>query len=260
MGTASRAVRRSLRYTARRSRAGASRRAACSTRWASTRTLTLRHLILTCAILQLSLQLEAVREEAIFNNFATSVEMPAADGTEFIFSLRQGVKIQSQSDNPAAGEELTSHDVRESFVRRGTAITAPDKRFPLKISGTGSPDADKLRAALQTPDPYTFSFKLSDPFIPAFREMSNPTWAIVPAKVIEKYGTFQAGGLGQKAWGSGPFMLTEFRGTERIILKRHPEYFLNPKPWLDRSTTSSLRSRSPCLPASTPVSTTSTAL
>jgi len=63
-------------------------------------------------------------EEAIFNNFATSVEMPAADGTEFIFSLRQGVKIQSQSDNPAAGEELTSLDVRESFVRRGTAITA----------------------------------------------------------------------------------------------------------------------------------------
>jgi peptide/nickel transport system substrate-binding protein len=90
-----------------------------------------------------------------------------------------------------------------------------------------------LGAALQTPDPYTFRFKMSRPFVPAHREMSNPTWAIVPAKVIEKFGTFQAGGLGQKAWGSGPFMLSEFRGTERIILKRHPEYFLNPRPWLD---------------------------
>ena len=92
----------------------------------------------------------------------------------------------------------------------------------------------RCRAALQTPDPYTFSFKLSKPFVPAFREMSNPTWAIVPAKVIEQYGSsFTFGGLGQKAWGSGPFMLNEFRGTERIVLKRHPEYFLNPRPWLD---------------------------
>jgi peptide/nickel transport system substrate-binding protein len=173
-------------------------------------------------------------ETAIFNNFALGVEMPSPDQTEFIFSLRPGVKIQPQDDNPAAGEELNSTDVKESWIRRGTAITAPDKRFPLRISNTTSPDANALRAALQTPDPLTFRFKLSRPFVPAFREMSNPTWAIVPAKVIEQYGSsFTFGGLGQKAWGSGPFMLNEFRGTERIILKRHPEYFLNPRPWLD---------------------------
>jgi len=173
-------------------------------------------------------------ETANFNNFARGVEMPAEDHTEFIFSLRPGVKVQPQEDNPAKGEELTSEDVKQSFVRRGTAITAPDKRFPLRISGTSSPDATALGAALRTPDAYTFSFKMSRPFLPAFREMSNPTWAIVPAKVIEEYGTsFQTGGLGQRAFGSGPFMLEEFRGTERIILKRHPEYFLSPRPWLD---------------------------
>lgn len=173
-------------------------------------------------------------ETAIFNNFALSVEMPAEDHTEFIFTLRPGVKIQPQIDNPAAGEELTSEDVKQSFVRRGTAITAPDKRFPLRISGTTTPDTTRLAAALKTPDPYTFSFKMSSPFVPAFREMSNPTWAIVPAKVIEQYGSaFSANSLGQKAFGSGPFMLREFRGQERIILERHPEYFLNPRPWLN---------------------------
>jgi len=31
-------------------------------------------------------------------------------------------------------------------------------------------------------------------------------------------------------------MLEEFRGTERIVLKRHPEYFLKPRPWLDEIT------------------------
>ena len=173
-------------------------------------------------------------ETAIFNNFALSVEMPAEDHTEFIFTLRPGVKIQPQIDNPAKGEELTSEDVKQSFIRRGTAITAPDKRFPLRISGTTSPDATRLAAALKTPDPYTFSFKMSSPFVPAFREMSNPTWAIVPAKVIEQYGSaFSANSLGQKAFGSGPFMLREFRGQERIILERHPEYFLNSRPWLN---------------------------
>jgi peptide/nickel transport system substrate-binding protein len=173
-------------------------------------------------------------ETAIFNNFALSVEMPAEDHTEFIFALRPGVKIQPQIDNPARGEELTSEDVKQSFIRRGTAITAPDKRFPLRISGTTSPDATRLAAALKTPDPYTFSFKMSSPFVPAFREMSNPTWAIVPAKVIEQYGSaFSANSLGQKAFGSGPFMLREFRGQERIILERHPEYFLSPRPWLN---------------------------
>jgi len=173
-------------------------------------------------------------ETAVFNNFAESVEMPSPDQTEFIFKLRRGVKIQPQDDNPAKGEELTSEDCKQSFIRRGTAITAPDRRFPLRISGTSSPDATALGAALQTPDPYTFSFKMSRPFVPAFREMSNPTWAIVPAKVIEKFGTsFQAGGLGTKAFGSGPVMLNEFRGSERIILKRHPEYFLAPRPWLN---------------------------
>ncbi len=177
---------------------------------------------------------QSFNETAIFNNFAESVEMPSPDHNEFIFNLRKGVKIQSQDDNPAAGEELTSEDVKESFVRRGTAITAPDKRFPLRISNTTSPNEAALRAALQTPDPYTFSFKMSTGFVPAFREMSNATWAIVPKKVIDQFGTFQQGGLGQKAYGSGPYMLTEFRGTERIILKRHPEYFLNPKPWLDQ--------------------------
>ncbi|MGH8248941.1 MAG: ABC transporter substrate-binding protein, partial [Gammaproteobacteria bacterium] len=172
-------------------------------------------------------------EEAIFNNFALALEMPDPDHTKFIFTLRPGVKIQPQNDNPAKGEELTSADVKASFVRRGTALTAPDKRFPLRISNTDSPDAAKLAAALQTPDKYTFSFDMSLPFVPAVREMSNPTWAIVPEKVIEKFGTFGAESLGQRAYGSGPFMLTEFRGTERIILKRHPEYWLNPRPWVE---------------------------
>ncbi len=167
------------------------------------------------------------REEIVLNNLATHFEQPDKDHLEFIFTLRPGVKIHQ--GGPGAGEDMSSEDCKQSFIRRGTSITAPDKRFPRKIAG--SADSSVLAAALQTPDPLTFKFKMSEPFVPSIREMAIPLWAIVPAKVISKYLS-----LSQRAYGSGPFMLEEFKGSERIVLKRHPEYFLAPRPWLDSIT------------------------
>lgn len=178
---------------------------------------------------------DAVSETAIFNDFAESVEIPDPLQQEFIFHLRQGVKVHSHPDNPASGAELTSEDCKQSFIRRGSAIIAPDKRLALAIAGTGVPDAAILAAALQTPDPYTFSFKLRRRFTPVFRELARPEWSIIPAAVIDEYGnSFSSTSLGGLGFGSGPFILEEFRGTERIVLDRHPEYFLKPRPWLDR--------------------------
>lgn len=158
-------------------------------------------------------------EEIVTNNLVTEYELP--DPLHFNFTLRQGVKVwPAPYGGPAADEELTSLDCKESFLRRGIALTAPDKRFPQRYLHGGG--------RLETPDPYTFNIVLDRPFVPALQDMANPTWAIVPAKIIEKYPN-----LGQVAFGSGPFMLEEFRGSERIILKRHPNFFLNPRPWLD---------------------------
>jgi len=162
------------------------------------------------------------KEEIIFNNFAESFEHP--DPVTFIYTLRPGFKIHE--GGPGAGEDLNSMDVKQSWVRRGVSITAPDKRFPRKIAGSADPAA--LEAALETPDDLTFKFVMSEPFVPAVREMANPTWAVVPAKVIDEYLS-----LSQVAYGSGPFALEEFRGSERIVLKKHPNYVANPRPYLD---------------------------
>jgi peptide/nickel transport system substrate-binding protein len=174
---------------------------------------------------------DSADEVAIFNDFAESVEIPDPLKQEFIFNLRQGVKVHSHPDNPASGAELTSNDCKQSFIRRGSALQA-DKRLALAIAGTTVADPTALAAALQTPDPYTFSFKLTRRYISAFRELARPEWSIIPAAVIDKSGAwFTSAGT---SFGSGPFMLKEFRGTERIALARHPEYFLKPRPWLDR--------------------------
>ena len=164
------------------------------------------------------------KEEFVLNNLASAFEQPDPEHLQFIFTIRPGVKIHA--GGPGAGEEMTSEDCKQSFIRRGTSITAPDKRFPRKIAGSADPAA--LPPALLTPDKSTFSFNMHSPFVPSIREMANATWAIVPAKVIEKFPS-----LSQDAFGSGPFMLGEFSGSERIVLKRHPEYFLPPRPWLD---------------------------
>src|SRR3990172_12365123 len=169
------------------------------------------------------------REEFVLNNLAEEFEQPDPEHLQFIFTLRQGVKSHPIEGNPAAGEEMTSEDCKQSFIRRGTSITAPDKRFPRKIAGSSDPA--RLPPALLTPDKYTFSFNMAEPFVPSIREMANFTWAIVPAKVLEEFTS-----LSQDAFGSGPFMLDEFKGNERIVLRRHPDYFLKPRPWLDTMT------------------------
>src|SRR5574341_2183241 len=134
-------------------------------------------------------------EEIVLNNLASDFEQPDPEHLEFIFTLRQGVKVHPIG--PAAGEEMTSEDCKQSFIRRGTSLTAPDKRFPNFISGVPT-DKTALTAALETPDRYTFRFTMAQPFVPSIREMANPTWAIVPAKVLEEY---KGRGLSQHAFG-----------------------------------------------------------
>ena len=164
-------------------------------------------------------------EATIFNNLATNLEMPEV--THFIFTLRDGVR-NAPAGSDFDGEGIDSEACKESFVRRGTSLTAIDKRFPRKIAG--STDPNMLRPALQTPDKHTFSFNMAEPFVPAVREMANATYAIMSPGIVEDAPRLQ---LGQNAFGSGPFMLEEFIGNERIVLKHNPDYFIPNRPFLD---------------------------
>ena len=164
-------------------------------------------------------------EVVIFNNLATDLEMPEV--TDFIFTLREGVR-NAPVGGEFDGEDIDSEAVKESFVRRGTSLTAVDKRFPQKIAG--SVDPAMLRPALQTPDKYTFSFNMAEPFVPAVREMANATWAMMSPGVAENAPRLQ---LSRNAFGSGPFMLEEFLGNERVVLKRNPDFWIPNRPFLD---------------------------
>lgn len=168
------------------------------------------------------------REERIMNNAAADIEEPDDQSLEYIITLKPGITNSPWTDKRVggAGEEITAEDLKASFIRRGTSISAPDKRFPRKIGR----DAAAMEAAIQTPEKYVMRFTMTEPFVPAIREMANPTWAIVSKKVIEDT---LGKGLSQVAHGAGPFMLEEFRGNERVVMKKNPNYFIEDRPYLD---------------------------
>ena len=77
-----------------------------------------------------------------------------------------------------------------------------------------------LGPALETPDKYTFSFDMAEPFVPAVREMANATWAMMSPGVAENAPQLQ---LSRNADGTGPFMLEECVGNGRLVLVRNPD-------------------------------------
>ncbi|MBI1885645.1 MAG: ABC transporter substrate-binding protein [Chloroflexi bacterium] len=152
-------------------------------------------------------------EKIVFDNLATKLETP--DHLTFIFTLRPGVKYHPIE--PIAGLEVTAEDVQASFIRRSTAITAIDKRFSSLIEKTEV-------------NGNVFKLVIKRPFVPALLEMGNPTWGIIPKQIAEQY---PGGGLSDKDFGSGPFMIDSFVGSERIALKKHPDFFVPDRPLLD---------------------------
>jgi peptide/nickel transport system substrate-binding protein len=166
-------------------------------------------------------------ETVIFNNLATNLEMPDDTHLTFIFTLREGVK-NNPNLSQFAGEDIDSEACKQSFIRRGTSLTAPDKRFPHKIAGSADPAM--LAPALETPDKYTFRFTMAEPFVPAVREMANATWAMLSPSVCENAPRI---GLNANTFGAGPFHVQEFNGNERIVLVKNPGYFWDGLPYLD---------------------------
>lgn len=145
-------------------------------------------------------------------DLAESVE--TTDGTVFTAKLRQGVKFHNIS--PVDGRELTSEDVLFSWSR---------------LISDESPHASQVSNVVdvQAPDDYTVQFTLDGPS-PIFLEQladGNLLW-IQPVEV-------ENGGVDPSITpvGTGPWMLDEYRTSQVIQYRKHPEYFVDGVPYLD---------------------------
>jgi peptide/nickel transport system substrate-binding protein len=137
--------------------------------------------------------------------------------TTYVVTLKKGVLFHNKP--PVNGRELVAQDVKFTFDR---LPGSPEERlFPTLKSVT-------------TPDAHTVRFELSAPS-PAFIANLAATTMYIYAKEAGKPapdGTRDYTAA-DTVIGTGPFMLEEYREKQRLVFRRHPQYFEAGKPYLD---------------------------
>jgi peptide/nickel transport system substrate-binding protein len=143
-----------------------------------------------------------VRLDAVYNvgpAIAKSWEF-SGDGLTLTFKLDPNAKFST-------GDAVTSADVKASFERLLDEATAAAARANFLSIKT-----------IDTPDPQTVVFNLSQPDAPILIAMSGTNASIVPASAIAD------GSIGTKAIGSGPFVLDEWDPNVKEVLSANPNW------------------------------------
>lgn len=135
------------------------------------------------------------------------------DKREFSFALRRGVKWHD-------GRDFTSEDV--AFSIRLAAEIRPTGRVIFKdVSEIG------------TPDPHTVTIRLSQPNPALLAMLSGVETAILPRHLYEGKDYF-SNPVNANPIGTGPFVFKEWVRGSHIRLDRNPDYWDQPKPYVDR--------------------------
>ena len=138
--------------------------------------------------------------------------------TTYVFKLRRGARWHPKP--PVNGRELTSGDVKYTI-----------ERF---LTVKGNPSAYMLRAIdrVETPDALTVRIVLKEPNASFVEMLANPmTVAIVAREAVEKFGDLKNA---ESVIGTGPWMLESYRPNVGLTFVRHPHYFQQGQPYIDR--------------------------
>jgi oligopeptide transport system substrate-binding protein len=149
------------------------------------------------------------------------------DGLVYTFHLRQGAKWSN-------GDPLTAGDFVYSFQRTLSPALASEYAYMLFfIDNAEAYNLGKLRdfsrVGATAVDERTLRIRLGHPcpFLPAIA--AHQSWFPVHRGTLEKFG---AGSRRGTAWtrpgnlvGNGPFLLSEWRPNDRIVVVRNPLYW-----------------------------------
>jgi peptide/nickel transport system substrate-binding protein len=143
---------------------------------------------------------------------ATSWDTP--DPLTYVFHLREGVKFSD-------GAPFSSADVKYTF----DTILSPKNAY----YGNYAP----YFKATEAVDDSTFKVTLKQPYEYFLTQMaSNSDFGIFPKDWLERCGST----CDTKVVGTGPFMLKDWVKGDRLVLTRNPNYWDQPKPYLDQVT------------------------
>jgi peptide/nickel transport system substrate-binding protein len=129
------------------------------------------------------------------------------DPLTYIFHLRAGVQFHD-------GRPLTSADVKFTFDTILSGAVQSPKRGSFRMV-----------KSIETPDPLTVIFRLSEPYASFPWSLARPAIGIVPAN--------SASDFAEHPVGTGPFRFVSMRQDDEIVLERNAGYFRTP-PHIER--------------------------
>lgn len=158
-------------------------------------------------------------------NTASGMPEVSADGKTYTFHIRPGIYFTPDPAFKGQKRELTAQDYVYSFKRLyDPALKSPwAYLFDGKLAGdqalkTSTFKVDTDIPGLQAVDRYTLRIRLNEPDNNFLFYMAMPATSVVAREVIEAY----PGQAGNHPVGTGPFMLGEWKHSDRIVLLRNP--------------------------------------
>jgi ABC-type transport system substrate-binding protein len=157
-------------------------------------------------------------------NTATAMPEISPDGRTYIFHIRPGIHFTPDPAFKGIKREMTAQDYVYSITRLyDPAIKSPwSYMFDGKIEGD---EALKKRFSydmpipgLQALDRYTLRIRLKEPDNNFLFYMATPASGVVAREVIEAY----PGQAGNHPVGTGPFMIGDWKRSDRIVLLANP--------------------------------------
>jgi ABC-type transport system substrate-binding protein len=157
-------------------------------------------------------------------NTATALPTVEDGGRSYTFHIRPGIYFTPDPAFKGQRREVTAQDYVYSLTRLyDPALKSPwSFLFDGKLLGDAalkdSYSVDTRIPGLQALDRYTLRIRLAEPDNNFLFYMATPATGVVAREVIDAY----PGQAGNHPIGTGPFMLGEWKHSDRIVLLKNP--------------------------------------
>jgi peptide/nickel transport system substrate-binding protein len=149
---------------------------------------------------------------------ATSWEIKDG-GKTVIYHLRKGVRWHNRP--PVNGRELKASDFVFTLDRiKRTEQATYQRQILQKVE------------SYEAPDNYTLVFRLKAPFAALVYHLSRTGWEVLAPEVEKECGDYVKPECADI--GTGPWMFESFSPGNNVVLKRNPDYWDKPYPYIDK--------------------------